>query len=236
MVLLLLALGSTGGAYAAFAPTSDAQAAAGGASQAIDEGRALFLKNCSTCHGLNAEGSSDGPTLVGVGAASVDFQVGTGRMPAALIGAQIKPKRVKFTEDEIAALAAYVASLGPGPAIPSDEDVDYSDANIAEGGEIYRTNCAMCHNFAGSGGALTRGKYAPSLKDDDSEAHVRGDAHRPAVDAGLRRQHDDAPRTSATSSPSSRPLPRSRRPAARPWARSGRCPRAASAGWSASAP
>ena len=164
VVLLLLALGSTGGAYAAFAPTSDAQAAAGVSSQVADEGRALFLKNCSSCHGLNAEGSSDGPSLVGVGAASVDFQVGTGRMPAALIGAQIKPKRVKFSEDEIAALAAYVASLGPGPAIPSDEDVDYSDANIAEGGEIYRTNCAMCHNYAGSGGALTRGKYAPSLK------------------------------------------------------------------------
>jgi ubiquinol-cytochrome c reductase cytochrome c subunit len=164
VVLLLLALGSTGGAYAAFAPTNDAQAAGGVSSQSVDEGRSIFLKNCATCHGLNAEGSSDGPSLVGVGAASVDFQVGTGRMPAALVGAQIKPKRVKFTEDEIAALAAYVASLGPGPAIPSDEDVDYADANIAEGGSIYRTNCAMCHNFAGSGGALTRGKYAPSLK------------------------------------------------------------------------
>ncbi len=164
VVLLLLALGSTGGAYAAFAPTSDAQAAAGVSSQAVDEGRAIFLKNCSSCHGLNAEGSSDGPSLVGVGAASVDFQVSTGRMPAALIGAQIKPKRVTLSEDEIAALAAYVASLGPGPAIPSDEDLDYSDADVAEGGSIYRTNCAMCHNYAGSGGALTRGKYAPSLK------------------------------------------------------------------------
>jgi ubiquinol-cytochrome c reductase cytochrome c subunit len=164
VVLLLLALGSTGGAYAAFAPTSDAQAAAGVSSQVVDEGRAIFLRNCSSCHGLNAEGSSDGPSLVGVGAASVDFQVGTGRMPAAEIGAQIKPKRVKFSEDEIAALAAYVASLGPGPAVPSDEDVDYADANVAEGGSIYRTNRAMCHNYAGSGGALTQGKYAPSLK------------------------------------------------------------------------
>ena len=169
VVLLLLALGSTGGAYAAFAPTTDAQAAAGVSSQVADEGRAIFLRNCSSCHGLNAEGSSDGPSLVGVGAASVDFQVSTGRMPAALIGAQIKPKRVTFSEDEIAALAAYVASLGPGPAIPSDEDVDYADADIAEGGSIYRTNCAMCHNYAGSGGALTRGKFAPSLKGVDPQ-------------------------------------------------------------------
>jgi ubiquinol-cytochrome c reductase cytochrome c subunit len=164
VVLLLLALGATGGAYAALAPTNDAQAAAGPSAQSVEEGRTLFLRNCSSCHGLNAEGTSDGPSLVGVGAAAVDFQVGTGRMPAAQLGAQIEPKRVEFSDEEIASLGAYVASLGPGPAVPSDEDVDYSDADIALGGEIFRTNCAMCHNFAGSGGALTRGKYAPSLK------------------------------------------------------------------------
>jgi ubiquinol-cytochrome c reductase cytochrome c subunit len=164
VVLLLLALGATGGAYAALAPTNDAQAAAGPSAQSVEEGRALFLRNCSSCHGLNAEGTSDGPSLVGVGAAAVDFQVGTGRMPAAQLGAQVEPKRVEFTDEEIASLGDYVASLGPGPAVPSDEDVDYSDADIALGGEIFRTNCAMCHNYAGSGGALTRGKYAPSLK------------------------------------------------------------------------
>ena len=164
VVLLLLALAATGGAYAALAPTTDARAAVGTSAQSIEEGRALFLRNCSSCHGLNAEGTSDGPSLVGVGAASVDFQVATGRMPAAQLGAQVEPKRVEFTDEEIASLSAYVASLGPGPAIPTDEDLDYSDADIALGGEIFRTNCAMCHNFAGSGGALTRGKFAPSLK------------------------------------------------------------------------
>jgi ubiquinol-cytochrome c reductase cytochrome c subunit len=165
VVLLLLALGATGGAYAAFAPTGKAAAAAGVSTQTLEQGRDLYLKNCATCHGLNAEGSgTDGPSLIGVGAASVDFQVGTGRMPAKELGAQIQAKRQFFNDEQISALAAYVASLGPGPAIPSDKDLDYSNSNIAQGGEIYRTNCAMCHNFAGSGGALTRGKYAPSLK------------------------------------------------------------------------
>jgi len=37
------------------------------------------------------------------------------------------------------------------------------DGNVAQGGELFRTNCAMCHNFAGQGGALTQGKYAPTL-------------------------------------------------------------------------
>ena len=162
--LLLLALAATGGAYTVLAPAPQAQAGAGVPAAVVDEGRALFLKNCASCHGLNAEGTSDGPSLVGVGAASVDFQVETGRMPAAQIGAQVRAKRNQYSQKEIAAMAAYVASLGPGPDVPSKEQVDYSKANPAEGGEIYRTNCAMCHNFAGSGGALTRGKYAPSLK------------------------------------------------------------------------
>ena len=164
-LLLLAALGATGVAYTAIAPTPQAEASATANTSQIDEGRSLFLRNCSSCHGLNAEGGSDGPTLIGVGAASVDFQVATGRMPAARSeAAQIPDKRVQFSEEEIASLAAYIASLAPGPAIPSDEELDYSEADVAEGGEIYRTNCAMCHNYAGSGGALTRGKYAPSLK------------------------------------------------------------------------
>jgi ubiquinol-cytochrome c reductase cytochrome c subunit len=162
-LLLLACLGLTGGAYAAIAPSPQAAAATGASAQSIKDGQVLFLRNCSSCHGLNAEGSSDAPSLVGVGAAAVDFQVGTGRMPAAADGPQVEKKRVEFTPGEISAMAAYVASLGPGPAIPDAETLDYRDADAAQGGAIYRTNCSMCHNFAGSGGALTHGKFAASL-------------------------------------------------------------------------
>lgn len=164
VLLLLAALGGTGAAYATLAPSAPAEAASGSSLATVEEGRQLFLKNCSSCHGLNAEGTTDGPSLVGVGAASVDFQVGTGRMPARQPGAQVEAKRVEFTEDEIAAMAAYVATLGPGPAIPSESMYDYSDADVTMGGSIYRTNCSMCHNYAGSGGALTQGKFAPKLR------------------------------------------------------------------------
>lgn len=164
VLLLLLALGGTGALYAALAPGQQASAATGASAATIEEGRQLFLKNCSSCHGLNAEGTSDGPTLIGVGAAAVDFQVETGRMPAVQLGAQVERKPNQFSDEEIAAMAAYVASLAPGPAIPTEEQLDYSDADPAEGGAIYRTNCSMCHNYAGSGGALTRGKYAPNLR------------------------------------------------------------------------
>jgi ubiquinol-cytochrome c reductase cytochrome c subunit len=166
LAVLLLGLLATGGAYAALAPSIDtARASQTYSAEEVAAGRELFLSNCSTCHGLNAEGTSDGPSLIGVGAAAVDFQVGTGRMPLAQASQQAVRGEVVFTEEQISQMAAYVATLGPGPAIPTEEQLDYSEADIAEGGEIFRTNCSMCHNYAGEGGALTEGKWAPRLLD-----------------------------------------------------------------------
>ena len=162
-LLILLGLVVTGVAYSTFAP-KQADAATASANQ-VEDGKKLFLANCSTCHGMQAQGSKAGPSLAGVGAASVDFQVGTGRMPLAVPNVQAPEKKVQFNEEEIAALAAYVASLAPGPAVPDEEAVNGEGADVAKGAELFRVNCAMCHNFAGSGGALTRGKYAPSLRD-----------------------------------------------------------------------
>ena len=126
-----------------------------------------------------------GPSLHGVGAASVDFQVATGRMPLATPAVQSarNEQQVRFDQEEISAMAAYVDSLAPGPAVPSEEMVDPALGDPANGGAIYRTNCAMCHNFAGSGGALTRGKYAPPLHDIEGkhiyEAMVTGPQSMP---------------------------------------------------------
>ncbi len=161
--LLLIGLLATGGAYAAFTATSRAHPA--GPTQVTkltEEGEKLFAANCASCHGLQAEGTEDAPTLIGVGAASVDFQVGTGRMPMAASGPQAEQKPVQFTEEQIAALATWVASLGPGPAIP-DERYLQGDGDLAVGAELFRINCAMCHNVAGAGGALTQGKFAPGV-------------------------------------------------------------------------
>jgi ubiquinol-cytochrome c reductase cytochrome c subunit len=163
VVVLLLALACTGGLYVFLAPTSKAQAAETAQSLAIEEGQKLYSVGCASCHGTGGQGSSDGPSLVGVGAAAVDFQVGTGRMPAQQPGAQIPKKKVIYSQAEIDQLAAYIASLGAGPSIPTKEQYGPDGADIAKGGELFRTNCAQCHNFVGKGGALTHGKFAPSL-------------------------------------------------------------------------
>jgi ubiquinol-cytochrome c reductase cytochrome c subunit len=167
LVVLLLALACTGGLYAAFAPASKAQADESAQSLAIDEGKKLYAVGCASCHGTGGQGTTDGPSLVGVGAAAVDFQVATGRMPAQQPGAQIPDKPNLYSQAEIDQLAAYIASLGAGPAIPTEEKYGPEGADIAKGGELFRTNCAQCHNFTGKGGALTHGKYAPSLEGVD---------------------------------------------------------------------
>lgn len=163
VVVLLLALAATGGLYAAFAPAGKAQADETAQSLAIEEGKKLYTVGCASCHGAGGQGSSDGPPLVGVGAAAVDFQVGTGRMPAQQPGAQVPKKKVIYSQAEIDQLAAYIASLGAGPAIPTKEQYSPAGADIAKGGDLFRTNCTQCHNFTGEGGALTHGKTAPSL-------------------------------------------------------------------------
>jgi len=168
-LVLLLGLLVTGGMYAALSP---ATAQTSSDEDMVAKGKALFLVGCASCHGKNAEGiqtvkgNQYGPSLVGVGAAAVDFQVGTGRMPMAQPGNQALRKPPVYDHDEIEALAAYVASLGPGPDVPSQSDYDVSDVDnedIVRGGEFFRTNCTACHNFAGAGGALPRGRFAPSL-------------------------------------------------------------------------
>jgi ubiquinol-cytochrome c reductase cytochrome c subunit len=168
VALLLIGLLATGGAYALVTSSATASTSAQTASDA-EEGEKLFLANCSSCHGIGAAGTTDGPSLIGVGAAAVDFQVGTGRMPMAASGPQAEVKPVQFTDEQIEQLATYVATLGAGPGIPTAEQLEGDD--IAAGAEIFRINCAMCHNVAGAGGALTEGKYAPDLKNVDP-AHV----------------------------------------------------------------
>ncbi len=163
-VLLVFALFMIGATFSVASANTRLAARVMSRTAAIDEGRQIFLKGCSSCHGLNAEGGKIAPSLIGVGAAAVDFQVGTGRMPMADMSVQAARKKPAYNPDQVAALAAYVASLAPGPAIPDQQVVYYErDGSTAQGGELFRTNCAMCHNFAGQGGALSRGKYAPSL-------------------------------------------------------------------------
>ncbi len=166
LLLVACALIVTGGLYALVAPATSV--AAPTPEETVARGQELFAVSCASCHGLNGEGLPNQgiPSLVGVGAASVDFQMRTGRMPMANKNVQAPPKQNTFTPEEIASIALYVATLGDGPAIPDESQYNpsgLSAAEIAIGGDLFRTNCSACHNFQGSGGALPNGKVAPPL-------------------------------------------------------------------------
>jgi ubiquinol-cytochrome c reductase cytochrome c subunit len=142
---------------------SSAQASPASAQQDIAQGKALFDATCSSCHGLDAQGTTQAPSLIGAGAAAVYFQMSTGRMPAKEVGAENGRAPVKFTEQQIYEIADYVASLGGGPPIPDAEQVSTVGADTALGSQLFMANCSQCHGFAGDGGALTYGKFAPAL-------------------------------------------------------------------------
>ena len=164
LVVLLFALAATGGLYAAFAPAGKAQADDTAQSLAIEEGKKLYAVGCASCHGTGGQGTSDGPSLVGVGAAAVDFQVGTGRMPAQQPGAQVPKKKNIYTQDADRPARGVRRVAGRRPERADHGAVRPGGADIAKGGELFRTNCAQCHNFTGKGGALTNGKYAPNAR------------------------------------------------------------------------
>ncbi|MFH0410942.1 c-type cytochrome [Corynebacterium sp. L4756] len=175
-----LAVGLTGAGVLATALTPDAQVAtAQRDDQAlIQEGNDIYDVACITCHGANLQGVQDrGPSLVGIGAGAVYFQVHSGRMPMMSNDAQAERKTPRYTEQQTLALAAFVAANGGGPDIVYNEDgtiameelrgANYNGQiqaeDVAKGSELFRMNCASCHNFTGQGGALSSGKYAPPL-------------------------------------------------------------------------
>ncbi|GAB3940494.1 c-type cytochrome [Corynebacterium tapiri] len=175
-----LTVGLTGAGVLATALTPDAQVATAQLDDQamIDQGKDIYDVACITCHGANLQGVKDrGPSLIGIGAGSTYFQVHSGRMPMMSNDAQAERKTPRYTEQQSLALAAYVASQGGGPDIVWNEDgtiameslrgANYDGEmkaeDIARGSELFRLNCASCHNFTGRGGALSSGKYAPGL-------------------------------------------------------------------------
>jgi quinol---cytochrome-c reductase cytochrome c subunit len=121
----------------------------------------IYLRDCASCHGPGAAGTQDGPSLLGVGAALVDYELTTGRMPLPDPDAEVVRRPPTYDPETIDALVGHLARLGPGgPAVP---EVDIAGADVARGGELFRLECAACHQAAGQGGALRYGE-APALR------------------------------------------------------------------------
>ena len=141
----------------------------------LQRGAELYANNCSQCHGVNGEGKRTpgpangvgntpgiGPSLHGVGALAADFYLRNGYMPLQNPYEQPRRSRVLFSEGDLRALIAYVASFAPGPAIPRP---DPARGSVSEGLRLFTENCAGCHQIATAGGYLPD-SVAPPLEDD----------------------------------------------------------------------
>jgi ubiquinol-cytochrome c reductase cytochrome c subunit len=171
-VRMLAALVLAGGVYTAFTPGAFAEDNVQ-LSAVAREGKALYDTSCISCHGRDGQGVKDrGPSLIGVGSASVEFQVGTGRMPMTRQEAQAEQKPPQFDDAQTEQLGQYIQELGGGPEVPDGSlvaDLESDPDALARGGELFRVNCTSCHGFGGGGGALSSGKFAPSLSDATAE-------------------------------------------------------------------
>lgn len=174
-VLLAMALTFAGGLAALLTPTPQVAVADEDSSALLRKGKELFETSCVSCHGANLQGvEGRGPSLIGVGEAATYFQVSTGRMPAVRGEAQAPRKDPFFDTDQTDAISAYIAANGGGPALVRDADGSIAQASlrgndVGRGGDLFRLNCASCHNFTGKGGALSSGKYAPDLGDSSEQ-------------------------------------------------------------------
>lgn len=172
-------VGLVGAGFLASALTPEPQVATANEDSValIREGQQLYETSCVTCHGANLQGVADrGPSLIGVGEAAVYFQVSSGRMPMTRNEAQAERKPPKFDAHQTDALGAYVAANGGGPTVIRDANGEIAQESlrgddIGRGSELFRMNCASCHNFTGRGGALSSGKFAPPLE-EASEAQL----------------------------------------------------------------
>ena len=168
--LLVLVLALVGAGFLASALTPTPQVALAQDDQTVvREGKQIYDNACITCHGANLQGVlGQGPSLVGVGSAAVYFQVSSGRMPVARLDQQAARKQPSFDAEQTAQLGAYIQANGGGPQVPTSSGGTVADealvgGDVARGGQLFRLNCASCHNFTGRGGALSSGKYAPHL-------------------------------------------------------------------------
>jgi ubiquinol-cytochrome c reductase cytochrome c subunit len=131
----------------------------------IAPGQSLFELNCSSCHGVDATGTDRAPNLQGLGPATVDFWVSTGRMPLAVSTAQPVQKPPRFDRKQTLQIVAFVNSLAAAaPDFPAGiPQVDVAAGNLVEGNSLFVLNCAGCHTITGAGDALANGFTAPSL-------------------------------------------------------------------------
>jgi cytochrome c553 len=120
--------------------------------QASEEAQAKY-QPCVACHGASGEGNValGAPALAGQGAAYLERQLSNfksgirGSDPADTLGAQMRGMAATLADEDVAAVAAYLASL-PVPLVPVPDQGDLKNGN-----NYYQSKCGACHGGRAEG-------------------------------------------------------------------------------------
>ncbi|MBW3658992.1 MAG: cytochrome c [Actinobacteria bacterium] len=135
----------------------------------LERGAQIYGAQCALCHGeagrgLPVDGPDGGPPLIGVGPASVDFMIRTGRMPLDNANERLSHRPQQMTDEDRRAIVAYVTSLAPGegPGIPDIEG--WQQADLSRGLHQFTTHCAACHGPTAAGVAVGQRDVSSNLE------------------------------------------------------------------------
>lgn len=157
-------------------------------------GAALFQRDCAMCHGPAGEGTANAHPINEVGTAGIDFVLRTRRMPLPHPDAKVRRDSARrangvpvvYSQQEIADIVSHAEEWVTGPEVPTVENLERGEEALAHGGELWRRNCAACHQLAGEGGVLLEDVVIPAMGDVSplvtAEAIRAGPGAMPAFD------------------------------------------------------
>jgi ubiquinol-cytochrome c reductase cytochrome c subunit len=184
VLVLVVAIAPAAGVRAAPAPLSPTE-------RGVTDGGRLYQRDCAYCHGDAGQGTQNGQSLQGIGAGEVDYAVSTGRMPKRTADEARRRRTPLYTRGQIDALVAYLTPVVAGG--PPRPGVNPAAGDLQLGGELFRAQCASCHQWAGEGGGLL-GRNAPSLHQATAqqigEAIRSGPVTMPAFSQATLSDHD----------------------------------------------
>ena len=131
----------------------------------LEEGRAVYLANCSGCHGVDGRAVSAG----GRALRPVAFDLAEFRLPAATVWQALQhgvpgtamPAWSELPGAEFKAVGDYVLAMGRTPELRPEEQRAPIPTLLLAGQRVFDTHCVRCHGESGAGDGPEANRYSP---------------------------------------------------------------------------